>query len=320
MISIPIVFNADEKGYFDRECPNEECNFNFKINIKDWEEKVSDEEFYCPRCGHKEEVNQWFTQNQIENIKEIGISYAKSYIGNEINKTFKRLQTSTRSNKYFKITYKPNRKTTFTNNPIGSSDSWELEIKCDNCNTRYSVIGTAYFCPCCGESSIDHVFENSLISIGNMIRSTDELKELFIAKYTLDEAENMINSMVESGFTDIISAFQNYMFRIQSINGKKKTRPNDFQIIKKGSNIFRKDFGFGYDDILSNIELDKLYCYFQQRHIIEHNGGMIDEKYLQKVPNSCYKLNQRVIIKHDDVLDMINIVKFLVTEVKIRIN
>lgn len=35
MMEIPITFQSDEKGYFDRECPNENCLYSFKINMND---------------------------------------------------------------------------------------------------------------------------------------------------------------------------------------------------------------------------------------------------------------------------------------------
>ena len=68
MIEIPMIFKIDEKGYFDRECPNKDCKFNFKINMEDWEGKVSDEEVHCPKCGYVSDASQWFTEKQIENI------------------------------------------------------------------------------------------------------------------------------------------------------------------------------------------------------------------------------------------------------------
>lgn len=51
-MEIPVTLQSDRKGYFDRECPNENCLYTFKINMQDWEEKVSDEEVHCPMCGH----------------------------------------------------------------------------------------------------------------------------------------------------------------------------------------------------------------------------------------------------------------------------
>ncbi len=42
IIRVPIKIQSDDKGYIDRECPNEECLFNFKIKLDDWKEKVSE--------------------------------------------------------------------------------------------------------------------------------------------------------------------------------------------------------------------------------------------------------------------------------------
>lgn len=50
-MKIPVTLQSDRKGYFDRECPNENCLYTFKINMQDWEEKVSDEKVHCPMCG-----------------------------------------------------------------------------------------------------------------------------------------------------------------------------------------------------------------------------------------------------------------------------
>ena len=40
-MEIPVTFLSDDKGYFDRECPNQNCLYVFKINMQDWKEKVS---------------------------------------------------------------------------------------------------------------------------------------------------------------------------------------------------------------------------------------------------------------------------------------
>ena len=38
--------------------------------MKDWEDKVSDDCVYCPRCGHSAESTQWWTQEQLKEIQE----------------------------------------------------------------------------------------------------------------------------------------------------------------------------------------------------------------------------------------------------------
>lgn len=64
-MEIPITISSDEKRYFDRECPNEKCLFNFKIKLQDWKEKVSDEEVHCPMCGHIDTADKWWTRNNL---------------------------------------------------------------------------------------------------------------------------------------------------------------------------------------------------------------------------------------------------------------
>ena len=40
--SIPVSNSCDEEGDFDRECPSEECEFQFKVHLEDWKAKVRD--------------------------------------------------------------------------------------------------------------------------------------------------------------------------------------------------------------------------------------------------------------------------------------
>ena len=74
-------------------------------------------------------------------------------------------------------------KISFTNNPIGQSEEWETEICCEKCGTHYSVIGSAYFCPCCGYNSAVSAYYDSLDSIGKMLDTLPEMRELLIEKY-----------------------------------------------------------------------------------------------------------------------------------------
>ena len=57
---------SDAKGYLDRQCPNENCLFEFKISMQDWEDKVSDEEVHCPLCGQIAPSDSWYTYEQLD--------------------------------------------------------------------------------------------------------------------------------------------------------------------------------------------------------------------------------------------------------------
>lgn len=311
MISIPVTLNSDEKGYFDRECPNEECLYTFKILMKDWKEKVSDEEVHCPMCGHIDTSDKWWTQDQLQKMRDIAASWAVSYAHQELGKAFKDLERSTRHNKYFRITYKAGEPVTFINNPIGQSEEWETEICCEKCGTHYSVIGSAYFCPCCGYNSAVNSFNDSLGSIGKMLESLHDMKVMLTDKYNADAAETMCRSMLESSIGDMVSAFQKFAScKYDELSGQT-SRVNDFQMVDKGSQLFEAITGKTYGDWLTSHELDFMKVMFQKRHLLEHNNGMVDQKYLDKSLDTSYTVGQRIIVKEADAYSLLEILKKL---------
>lgn len=311
MESIPVTLQSDEKGYFDRECPNENCLYQFKIKLKDWEEKVSDDEVHCPMCGHVDSSDKWWTQEQLAQINEIATSYALNYIQRELDKSFGKLAKSTRNNKFIKITYKPGKRVSFINNPIGQMPEWEQEITCDKCGTTFSVIGSAYFCPCCGYNSATSAFRESMDSIEKMIESLEQMKAVFTSNYGADKADTMCRSMLEGSLGDCISAFQKFaQCRYKELTAKD-VRVNDFQIVEKGSNLFNTVLGYGYEKWLNAAELSNLKLYFQRRHLFEHNNGMVDQQYVKNSGDITYKVGQRVVLKESEVRYFITLLKKL---------
>ncbi len=310
-VNIPIELISDTKGYFDRQCPNIECEYIFKINMEDWKEKVSDEEVHCPLCGHIDSSDKWFTENQLEEIEKIALSWATNFIQKELDSTFKKLERSTRNNKFLKIEYKPSRKLSFINNPIGQLLEWESDITCNECGTRYSVIGAAYFCPCCGYYAIEDIFNETLDSITKMLDSIEEIRKLFEQQFGTDKAETMSRSLIEGSLGDVVSAFQKFAEANYTTYSSIKVRPNDFQIVQKGSNLYREQFGNGYEEWLNRNEIELMELMFQRRHIIEHNSGLIDERYLEKTKDSSYEIGQRLIVKKSDIKKLIEVIRKL---------
>ena len=279
--------------------------------MQDWKDKVSAEEVHCPMCGHIDTSEKWWTQAQLDSASKIASDYVMDMISGELDKIFGRLARSTRGNKFVKITYKPGKRISFSNNPIGQSEEWETEIECDKCGTRYSVIGSAYFCPCCGNNSAISVFDESLDSIEKMLESLGEMKELLTNSYGRDKAETMSRSLLESSLGDIVSAFQKFAECVYKQKSSEKVRVNDFQIVEKGSNLFLDATGKGYDEWLTKQEIERMNLLFQRRHIIEHNAGIIDEKYVEKSLDPAYVVGQRIIVRKEDAQELLRIIKKL---------
>ncbi|HNP96607.1 MAG TPA: hypothetical protein PKJ63_13295 [Cyclobacteriaceae bacterium] len=82
-ISNPI--EADEKGYIDKQCPSEQCEFLFKVNEEDWSNLFKDGAIWCPMCRHEAPADQWFTVEQVEHAKSEALTVVKG----EVNKALR---------------------------------------------------------------------------------------------------------------------------------------------------------------------------------------------------------------------------------------
>ncbi len=306
--SIYLTFKSDEKGYYDRQCPSPECKYRFKVYMQDWKDKFKDEAVYCPLCGYADTSDNWETEEQEKAINDTIKSYANYLIDKTIGKAFRDLERSTRNNKFIKVTYTPKRPISFINNPIGSSEEWETELECEKCGAKYSVIGAAYFCPCCGNNSAIKSFKNSLISIRKMLDSYQDMSVMLKEKFDEDTAVSMMRKILENSLGDIISAFQKFACtKYEELSGTQG-RNNDFQIVEKGSKKFEEVTGKSYGEWLNNDELKQLNILFQRRHIIEHNDGIVDQHYLDKSGDTGYSLGQRIVVKISEAYLLLNLI------------
>lgn len=75
-----------------------------------------------------------------------------------------------------------------------------------------------------------------------------------------------------------------------------------------GNKLWRENAGIEYSDWLSTNEMYKLKMYFQQRHLLEHNSGIIDNSYIRKSGDTSYIVGQQLIVKEHDVAEFLDII------------
>ena len=310
MIELGVEFISDDKGYWDRECP--QCKQVFKVNLEDWKEKLQhSKEVHCPFCNCIAPNDSWWTQDQIEAIQDRAENFAKKLIRDRLDHELKKLTRLNRRSSPVQIIYKPLSPVTFINSPIPQREAWEVEVKCEHCGTRYSVIGNAYFCPCCGHNSIENTFFRSLKSIENRLNSLSDIEQALIPTLGKNEAKIVINDLLERLVGEIVSTFQSFICKkCESLSGKT-FRVNDFQIIEKGNSHLHGTLGQKYENWLTEKELRYMEIMFQRRHLLEHNAGIVDEKYLNKTRDSSYLAGQRIVVQKADVLGLLEIIRTL---------
>jgi uncharacterized Zn finger protein (UPF0148 family) len=318
-VSIPV--KSDGEGYVDRECPNEDCLFVFKVHQDDWRNIFSDEKVFCPMCRHEAKSNSWWTQEQLKHAHEQTVKYLNSRIDHALTEGARDFNNRQPKNSFLslKMTYNGKSSSTHYMLPIPASEEMHLKIQCAKCKARYSVIGSAFFCPACGHNSAEETFDNSIQKIEAKIRNLPVIREA-VAAISKDEAENTCRSLIESSLNECVVAFQRFcevVFPEKSPTTKIKF--NAFQKIDVGGDYWRDLLGESYADWLTPKELNQLNLLFQQRHLLAHTEGIVDQKYIDKSGGNTYIAGQRLVVKERDVLQLVKLASKIVSALRSKL-
>lgn len=297
-VSIPI--ETDELGYIDKQCPNEECEFLFKVNENDWQNNFGDDAVWCPLCRHEAPARSWYTIEQVEHAHAEAMSVVHGKIHNALRagaNDFNRGQNNGGLiSMSMTVTGGPKR--TFVI-PAKAAESMQLEIQCESCESRFAVVGSAYFCPACGHNSVLRTFRDSLRKIEAKKDNVNVVRDALVNSVGKDEAELTCRSLIETCLNDGVMAFQRYCERMYEPYGEPPF--NAFQRLSQSSDLWRSAVNKSFDMWLSESELQLLGVLYQKRHLLSHSEGIVDSTYIRKSGDKRYREGQRIIISEDEV-------------------
>ena len=307
-VSVPI--SDDEEGYFDRECPSEECLFQFKILSEDWKDKVRVEEVFCPFCGHAADADKWWTQDQIGHAEQVALAQIKAAFGSALKRDAARWNRRQPRNSFMSMTMKVDNRPQHVPLPPAAAGPMQLKITCPACSCRYAVIGAAYFCPACGHNAADQVFALTITGIRKVIDALDTVRAAIPDR---DTAESVARLIIENGLQNAVTAFQRFAESLfASIASTAKPGRNAFQNLAEGSQLWQAAGGRPYAGHLKDEEFRLLSRAFQQRHLLAHTQGIVDDDYVAKSGDNRYRPGQRIVVKAENLLDAVNLIEKLV--------
>jgi uncharacterized Zn finger protein (UPF0148 family) len=309
-VSVPVELPSDSEGFFDRKCPSLECLADFKIFRNDWREKVDDNHVYCPKCRHEAPSTEWRTPYQTELLRQANHKEARRRITQAISKDVRRFNQAQPKRGLISISmsYKPGK---YFYAPIEAIKLLERKYSCEACGCRYLSLASAFFCPACGHSSASITFEDDIKAIRELITNISSVRSSMTAISGVDAAEDMLRHIIESSFESLIGDFQ---YSVKEFFDKLPNRAlfsyrrNAFQNLNEGSGLWKRATGTAYEDILTPDELSSLQRYIQQRHLLSHCNGIVDQDYLDKTSDSTYTVGQRLIIREGSVLQLADLV------------
>ena len=93
-------------------------------------------------------------------------------------------------------------------------------------------------------------------------------------------------------------------------------RRNVFQTLGEASELWRTAIGVGYEALLNPQQLRDLMRWLQQRHLLAHLDGIVDQAYLDRSGDRTYRLGQRIVIRADDVRALADLLTDLVQRLR----
>ena len=314
--TVSVRIDADADGYLDRECPAENCRFEFKVLGEDWSSPIFGEAaVFCPQCRHEAPSHGWDTPEQIEHAEQMAFNTFENAISDGLRddaETFNRTQPRTGMVRMSMTYTGPAKHPVDVPTPV--AELLTLKLACDACRARFAVVGTAFFCPGCGENLVERVFDDAMRKIRAKIDARPTIEAAVTASHGRDDAALLIRSLVESGLQDAVTAFQSFAAEHYRRRFPPPPPPpkNVFQRLTDGSQLWAARSGRGYDAWLDASELALLNVLFQRRHLLAHKDGKVDEEYLAKTADPAYRVEQRLVVTVVDVAEAVSLVDRLV--------
>lgn len=307
---IPVTLHLDDDGFLDRCCPAEHCGSEFKVLNDDWLNKVPDDRAWCPFCGHKERAQEFNTAEQMEHIKRTAFAEIHRVFGSGLRDAAKDFNRRQPRNSFIAMRMDVRSSTPTRPLPPAAAESMRTEFSCPVCACRYRVVGSGFFCPACGHCSADQTFEQTLARV----RRSVALFRDIASKLERDDAALLRTQLLEGGLSDLVTAFQHLaevIFpRLPSAAGVRLRR-NVFQNLVDGSAVWGSGGGRVFAAILGSHEMADLERLFQQRHLLEHREGFVDQSYLDRTGDTDYSVGARLVIKEASIERLADIVEKL---------
>jgi DNA-directed RNA polymerase subunit RPC12/RpoP len=252
-LSVPI---HAERGFIGRRCGGDDCGRLFKVHKDDLQE-----EMHCPYCGERYTKEALLTGDQTEYLKKVIAREVTPVLLDEIEKMTRNA---------FKgpgWTYTPGSPRPIPPVPEPPLDpSADSELQCPTCSTRFQVDGIFGYCPGCKA-------ENLLLYDANLAIMKRELA-----------AQGDPGRQLRHAYADLVSTFEIFCRKEADRLGMKRTRMQNMETARQA---FVKALSIDILAVLDGSESLDLRRAFQKRHVHEHNGGLIDDKYVAIVPEDA---------------------------------
>ena len=315
-VSIP----CDEDGYLARECPS--CSAVFKMLGSEYNTLPADLELTCPYCGHREYHGEFITAAQTKRAIAAAQVLAEQWAHREINRmlsdTFGRSSHSIGqrgSVLSMRIESTPGSPPALRDLPELTHEKTRRVIQCSTCSNHVAVYSSTAFCPVCGPRPAAAKVLEALDAAEGALRLEDKLagdeREALRALGVFERAAvDALESVV-----GLFESFTREQFTRRVTEAAQLTngRGNVFQRLDDTAALFSDHASIDLINVAGAERWTRLKVTFAIRHLLTHQQGIVDERFLATGPDNDLSVGQRIVVNRseaalalDDLREFVN--------------
>lgn len=319
-ISVPIP--SDRDGLLGRECPA--CEKQFRLDKGSWPTGSSDDTC-CPYCGQWEKPSSYWTKEQLAYARQ----YARRAFSQRLHRELRKLEVRPDPRSFISIAISV-KHTPPSLRPL-VEQSFRRELVCPQCSLHYTVFGLAYYCPHCGLRGPFEVLAENVAAMRHQLGLYDNLTAVLQPdqrKLLTEMAEHgMFEQLQHDCLENAVTAFEACWRQATHVacnpSGDPEARDrlsaeirNAYQSPQRGRQLAQRKLGV---DIFATLTPDEVVFFdrmFEARHVVTHNSGIMDQKYVTKCGLPDTALGQRLQVSPDEINGLLALVERIAAEAR----
>jgi sarcosine oxidase delta subunit len=274
------------------------------MQVEQWQELPDNVIVTCPYCGHRpEDLSDFITSQQLQRARSAMEALAEQYVHQMVQKAFRPLRErrSRGSGIEIKVSHDPpppvRSLTTYVEQQVRRT------IVCGKCATVCAVYGATAFCPLCGPrvatETVVEAIERGRRSLALEDALPSDLREQARSEGIFDRAAG-------DAIKDVVSLFEVFVrdqFEMRVAGHEEIVMHRGrgvFQRLNDVDAMFAEHVGVPISACVPEAVWSQLQAVFQQRHVLVHKKGIIDEQYVQRVPQGGYQIGQQLVLSRRD--------------------
>jgi hypothetical protein len=271
---------TDDIGFFGRQCPDPECRTFFKLNVAEYEAAPDGLQLTCPVWRLVADHQRFIAPEQKQRSEAAALGFARAAADQVIHdwsrrQAFRPQRSSARGSNGRRIGIHLGLLATL---PTYVEQTTIRMFDCPNGGHHAVIYDLLAFCPWCGpDKTPPHaVFEDNLAEQQRVLAPVGDLPDEARASV---EAVGGVTALTEQALTGIVAATQNLAKWLHAQAGKAPPKDNPWKNVDRLQRHRLADFDRDPLDGLdtATVPIQRLAC--SRRHVLEHNGGVVDERY-----------------------------------------